>query len=129
MPTEPERVVNAGDNLTLARARAAVLADLRCRRLLKELFAESADDDPIPVGYVDGPIDNASQDRIAEGLVLAVLQAIRDPSPGMEARAEEAMFVLSDQEGTDYPGDARVCWQAMINAALEEGGYSMGEGE
>ncbi len=50
----------------------------------------------------------------------AVLQAIREPS---ERMAREGAYAIParEEEGPTNPGDARDCWETMIDAALEEG--------
>jgi hypothetical protein len=53
-------------------AAAAILDDLRDRRLLKWLFAENADENPVAIGHVDGPIANAVQNEmVAKWVELA----------------------------------------------------------
>lgn len=66
----------------VARARNLILDDIRGRKLLKWLFAETADVDPHPIGYVEGPIDSATQRECAETwarLAFSVLK--REPQP------------------------------------------------
>lgn len=55
-----------------------------------------------------------------EGIARAVLEAIRDVdsgSPAMLLAGKQSLYSCSEDPELD---DARQCWQAMIDAALEE---------
>ena len=58
--------------------------------------------------------------RVHRAIARAVLRAIREPNEGMMARgANEIPF--DDEHGVDRELRAVGVWQAMIDAALEEG--------
>lgn len=61
----------------------------------------------------------------SEKIARAVLQAIREPSKSMKEAGADGPLTTShgDDESFDYVSedDAATCWQAMIDAALEEG--------
>lgn len=68
--------INRRQAVDVETAKAAILKDLRDRRLLKWLFAEDADQNPVAIGYVDGPIDSRTQDEIAEALARAAIATL-----------------------------------------------------
>jgi hypothetical protein len=59
----------------------AILADLRDRRLLKWLFRADADTNPIAIGYVDGPIDNQTQNEMVAKWVDIVWSSLPQGQP------------------------------------------------
>lgn len=57
--------------------------------------------------------------QLAMDEARAAIQAIREPSEGMERRGRDAL----SSNGVDLAGrdDSRMCWQAMIDQLLSEG--------
>lgn len=98
---------------TISRAADAILKDIRGRRLLKWLFAETADSDPHPIGYVEGPIDLATQRECAETWARLVLNATLSPS-------SEGAGVLVElvERATQNTPRYYVNWHADAQAAL-----------
>ena len=123
-------------------AQAAILDDLRDRKMLKYLFAENPETRGA-YGYVDAPIDTATQNEIAESLTRAVLRAMREPSEAMKDKGsvelcrtwtdpwdslsdEEADILALPKDDDDLATYKRIqplltdAWQAMIDVALGE---------
>jgi hypothetical protein len=108
------------------RASAAILHDLRGRKLLKYLFAEDWEQ-RAAYGYVEEPIEGGVQLEIAQSLARAVLNAVIEPSNLMLRQGSDIGVESSDGEdynGLEYPigaGKAEEIWRSMVLAAIDEG--------
>lgn len=75
----------------------------------------------------DGPTadPNTPMTEDLRAAVVAVLQAIREPSAGMKTAGASEMECKSDSGLYDGTRDALDVYHAMINAALDEGEHSL----
>lgn len=61
-------------------------------------------------------------ERMAKAAALAALKAMREPTESMEAAGDDTFeYDSSDLNGSYFlVADAYDCWQAMIDAAIDE---------
>lgn len=75
--------------------------------MIERAIVAMREEDPIPLSMFD--------DEELHALIRAVLHALREPTRAMREAGYQAML------HTDFTGPQEtVCWQAMIDAALEK---------
>lgn len=106
-PERKARRISLGEDV-LDRAAAAILKDIRGRRLLKWLFAENADTSRIAIGHVDGPIDLTTQRECVDTWSRLAIAALTSPTQTVSADKDAGEVSL------------RSAWLAGRDAALAE---------